>query len=347
MRTQNAEPTTHNHDETEPSPSRGCPRSAFRVRRSAFRPAFTLTEVLVVIGLIVLLILLAVPAFNIINGTRSVAAGEDLVAAMLGRARAEAVKNRRSTSVAFFKDPAVDRYVMAISVEASQTGQLLPEPAGLDNYKSWSQFQETSTAGTPVPTAYQPGHTVIAMVLVNDEGMSKPVTKKFVCIETHTANLTNRPPNPAFWDDLEEDAVNVLQGFEFQYLPKGVGVQLVHDGKAAGADRFVSAGVITFDERGQLVHEPFRWEDDASMQGELADLSEREVPNAAGDFYTQLGVVVFDDELFKSANGSDAYQQDYFDGATNPQEGAEEVWLDDNGVVLMVNRYNGTLVRSE
>ena len=50
------------------------------------RAAFTMTEILIVIALIVLIMGLAVPAFNLITGTRSVDAAENVVTAMLGRA---------------------------------------------------------------------------------------------------------------------------------------------------------------------------------------------------------------------------------------------------------------------
>ena len=55
-----------------------------RLHRSA---GFTLTEILVVIGIIVLFIALAIPAMSAISGTRSIAGAENNLSALLARAQ--------------------------------------------------------------------------------------------------------------------------------------------------------------------------------------------------------------------------------------------------------------------
>src|ERR1043166_3697928 len=85
------------------------------VRPSLVRPtAFTLTEILIVIGILVLMLALAVPAFNFITGSRSQGAAENVIAAMLGRARAYAIQNQAEAGVAFFVDPASQRTTLAL-----------------------------------------------------------------------------------------------------------------------------------------------------------------------------------------------------------------------------------------
>src|SRR4051795_13387869 len=101
------------------------------------RAAFTLTEILIVMGLIILILALAVPAFNLISGSRSVDAGENLVAAMVSHARAEAIRNHRIAGVAFFRDTTNDRSAMALAVPASDRAGSSDEPSGLEEYKSW------------------------------------------------------------------------------------------------------------------------------------------------------------------------------------------------------------------
>ena len=79
-------------------------------RRAA---GFTLTEILVVIGIIVLFIALAIPAFSAISGTRSIAGAENNLSALLVRAREEAIAQADTADpsyrgVMFYIDPATD-----------------------------------------------------------------------------------------------------------------------------------------------------------------------------------------------------------------------------------------------
>src|SRR4051812_31914373 len=123
------------------------------------RRGFTMTEILVVIVLIVLVIALAVPAFNLITGSRSVDAGEKLLAAMLGRARAEALRTHRLAGVAFFREQTSQRNAMAIVVQSSDRAGTSNEPAGLEQYKGWKQKQEDGQTATH----YELGDVVIVL----------------------------------------------------------------------------------------------------------------------------------------------------------------------------------------
>src|SRR5882672_1448171 len=72
---------------------------------SCLRQGFTLTEILIVVGLIVLMLAMALPAFNFITGGRSVDAAQNNVAAFLARARTEAIGLQETRGVMFFIDP--------------------------------------------------------------------------------------------------------------------------------------------------------------------------------------------------------------------------------------------------
>src|SRR3954468_21333002 len=77
------------------------------------RRAFTLTEILIVISLIVLMLGLAVPAFNLIRGGRSTDAAENQGAAMISHSRSDAIGLQQLHGVLFFIDPATDRVNVA------------------------------------------------------------------------------------------------------------------------------------------------------------------------------------------------------------------------------------------
>src|SRR4051794_30107299 len=83
-----------------------------RAHRMSRRRGFSLTEILIVVALIVLLMALALPAFNFITGSRSTDAAYNTISAMLSRARTEAVGLQEIRGVMFYVDPATDRQMM-------------------------------------------------------------------------------------------------------------------------------------------------------------------------------------------------------------------------------------------
>src|SRR5438270_13614405 len=89
--------------------------------------AFSLTEVLIVIALIVLILALAMPAFNFISGGRSIDSAMNQVSAFLSRARTEAIGLQEIRGVMFYIDPATQREMMVLVKEVSP-----PTVAGVD-----------------------------------------------------------------------------------------------------------------------------------------------------------------------------------------------------------------------
>lgn len=330
-------------------------RCAFRVSRSAF----TLTEVLVVVGLIVLLILLAVPAFNLISGSRSIAGAENVVASFLGRARAEALRSGDTVGVAFFRDPKTGRTAMAMVVDPANQDLALFGAESLNQYKAWTPLLEDGRT----PTPYAVGQTVASLVPHADD--VKQFTRKFICVQAHNASMANAPRVNASGDDVDPAVAaywaldkgadtgftaEVWNFADVQYLAAGVGAQLVNDSLQPGAsvptDRYVRTGVIMFDGQGAL---GFR---EMSFGTDLWRLIKADqqsgTPVKQTWWRTQIGVVLYDDPAFRAAGGTDGdpmYGADVTIGGNDAP--AEEPWLAENGLTLMVNRYNGTLVGSE
>jgi hypothetical protein len=338
-----------------------------------------MTEILIVIGLIVLIIALAVPAFSFITGSRSVDAGENLVAAMLGRARAEAMSRNAVCGVAFFLDRSNDRSAMALVVPASLRSSSGGEPGGLEEYKSWKENEEDGTT----KVQYKQGDVVIALVDMPPPNNGKKGTRLFVCREDHTANAaTNRPPNnaagsPAYtnqwWGALDDQEVDSLIGYEYQYLPPGVGAMTINDpdptNTASGnpqRDRYLRGGLILFGGDGTLLHRKYVVGSPATTDTDQthlfrimgfhlrgAPLNQTDVgANVTYPIYSQLGVVLYDEENFRTAGGTpeDPLNDNGVVTAATPvnyNEVNEEKWLDNNSLSLMLNRYNGTLVRGE
>ena len=274
------------------------------------RRAFTLTELLIVIGLIVLVISLAVPAFRAMSGGRSVDAAQNQLAAVLGAARAEAIGLQKVRGVFFYRDTGTNRVSAALVQEAAP-----PEDA---------------------------------------------------------------PTNgPDFYLDLVPDRDAIT-------LPVGVGLQGI-DNAASGSggrkdDGYIGfnvfddlpvhyGGVILFDGYGRLINKyyGFLLTEAVGKRMEPTRLAEAlgyPPGDAPGATYfiarrskndpppmSLFGFVLFDAEAFAGAVPDEEVRE------TDPEptggtydangEGAEEIWLDRNAVPVLVNRYNGTLIRGE
>lgn len=78
------------------------------------RAGYTLTEVVIVMGILVLVMALAVPAFNFITGSRSLEAAQNTVSAMLGRARSLALYQGKPAGVYCTWDSTRNRVTMAL-----------------------------------------------------------------------------------------------------------------------------------------------------------------------------------------------------------------------------------------
>ncbi len=113
-----------------PGRSRDVRHSAFGIRHSAF----TLIEILVVLGIVTLIAALGVPVYNALSGSRSVEAAQNQVAAYIGQARTIAINEGKTAGVLFYVDPATERTAMAIVLVGDTT---LEDPDPYEKYKAW------------------------------------------------------------------------------------------------------------------------------------------------------------------------------------------------------------------
>lgn len=77
-----------------------------------YAQAFTLNELLIVIALMVIIMGLAVPAFNAISGSRSIESAENQISAFLAAVRSEAIGLQEPRGVLMFEDSSSGRVVL-------------------------------------------------------------------------------------------------------------------------------------------------------------------------------------------------------------------------------------------
>jgi prepilin-type N-terminal cleavage/methylation domain-containing protein len=125
---------------------------------------FTLAELLIVIALIVLLVAMAVPAFNFITGSRSVDGAQNQIAAFLGRARSEAIGLQEVRGVFFFLDTRTDRVNMTLVRSVPKPDNTLGDPwLGSELTASRATWTSGSTCSmmqnsSRSPRAWSPGN---------------------------------------------------------------------------------------------------------------------------------------------------------------------------------------------
>lgn len=273
--------------------------------------AFSLVELLIVIGIIILLIGLAVPALNLISGSRSIDSAENQVSAMLGVARVEAIGVQQHRGVFFYYDRATETVKLAMVQEADP-------PTGVSADVDLFLDLVVGADAVSLPRG------VMAMV-VDDPGPPPPGTPndRYIGFNDFIANASPTPRT------------------EVRY-----------------------GGVILFDSRGQLASRSYVLKTKvanlvATPMGNLLFPTKipTEMPPAVApvDPYaapqlvprSQIGLILFDRDTFM---GNDVFTlADAQIDSTVPAvaEAAEEDWLDSNALPLMVNRYNGTLIKGE
>jgi len=364
-----------------------------------------LAELVITLAIIVLVLSLAVPLFNVISGARTLEAAQNTIAARISQARTIAINRGQFVGVCFYRDAATDRMA---SVLVSFNDSTLTDPDTLDKYRGWFPTDTTGTNTTYNRPSNSPAVIRADRVLraVNDfrgrnpasswsffEG--KPMVYQFTTIRNSPASMVgngswgaslvtnptpavpNTAPVPSavynnvtgstiFWTQVADDIgeVDVLAGGEGeqQLLPNGVGLQMVSSLVAtstSSTNRYAQAGLLLFSPNGELVAKPYG----IRVGSTLNDLVFRNLPTSVfpatidrsitsfnRPSSTDLGVVLFDRNAFRNdpnAQGTDTDGQlndfpstDTYDGT---REVAEETWLDNNGVLLLVNRYSGSL----
>jgi len=311
-----------------------------RLKTSA--SAFTLIELLVVIAIIVIMLALAVPAFNYLTGSRSIDAAQNTLGAMLGRARAEAIGLQETRGVMFFADAGSGRISAALVRQTT---------APVGNASLAGDFIHDFVAGA--------GDDIdVYLDLVSD------------------AEFVPLPPGISIQTVDDCSFTGTLRATDGYIGFNTLGRRGTSD-TVLGADVISGpkiGGVLLFDGAGKLTSVRYAFRTRSMTAGAIATEMGKflfdgtgNAPEGTADFIpvtrltaasfqpvrSSFGFVLFDNAAFSSQGYTLNDPQietppspgSYIAGT--PTERDEETWIDQNASAVLINRYNGTLLRTE
>lgn len=281
---------------------------------------------LVVMGIIVLVILLAIPAIQSITGTRSIGAGQNTLSALITRAREEAVGLQEPRGIMFYIDPTTDRVCAAIVREVPPNvpdqNASLPSGAPL--------IYLDCVAGRdflPLPPGIGAQTLINATLNANGQYISDAYLG------------FNLPAGAA----VKVGGVILFDG-NGRLISKTYGLKLfTGSGATAAASPMASLlGYTTLQTVDYVCVPPTGYPVPTGGQKLLS---------------TQVGLVLYDRTTFISQGYTDgdpgldstvgAYGTYILPNSSTVTEGNEEAWLDKNATPFLLTRYNGTIIRGE
>lgn len=358
------------------------PRNEFRSDRrnhKSKKHGFTLAEILVVVSILVIVLALAVPVFNVLSGSRSIETAQNVLGAALGQARTNAINDGRYSGVLFYVDPADRRTRIALV-----STNILADRDPLRQYGGWvSGVTYKGTASSPPsgadlaitrPMSLQELDASVPLFIRGVNG-DKPVTFLWQASRDHSSNPSNNPPTqgeqfnrltllgvPPQWTPFT-NAQAARPGDAAPRLPSGVGAQVILSQRPnfgsftlqpgeTSYQRYAAVGLIAFDPQGRLTLREFEISPTSEL-GKVLRL-DQQANQPTIRIQSGLGVVLFDEKAFfdntdHTLNDASPFVriEAYGDDPRPGDEAAEEAWIDQNSTPLLVNRSTGTVVRPE
>jgi type II secretory pathway pseudopilin PulG len=291
--------------------------------------AFTLTEILVVIALIVLLLVLAVPAFNLITGGKSIEGATNQLSAALGRARAQAIGLQQPTGVMFFIEPRSGRRVMGIVTKADAPAATV---GAATQVEVWLDLADADFIPLPAGVSAQTmcDATFAANARTNDGYLG------YNLAGTDAAGGIQPTINPyggVILFDGNGQLTSKIYGFRCETL-SNTGTVATAMGTALGLTVAPFVDVVPGNPNPTPNLLPIR-----SQFGFV--MYEIDPFTTAGFVDLSTGAVAADPKM---TGGTPVYGS--ATGAVT-DEFHEEQWIDQNATPFLINRFNGTLVKGQ
>jgi prepilin-type N-terminal cleavage/methylation domain-containing protein len=296
------------------------------------RKAFTLAEMLVVMGIIVVFILAAIPCVRALTGSGSVSSAKNELASLVTRAREEAIAMQEIRGVLFFIDPGSDRV----------TG-IICQPAPLQDSLLTGQGIILLDAMPGKDSLTLPGG-VRLQTLFNGNNSGVAPDDRYLGFNPLTA--AGKPPLIGGCILFDGNGKLVVRQYGFQMaqaggLPSNLCSLLANAYPSSGLS--AASGVINNAGSSSYLPTIASAPPLSGTPPSYPDKAFATVP------YSQLGLVLFGQDEFKSQGFTDTDPDQTLPPATGQMqaEQTEEAWIDAHSTPVLINRYNGTLIKGE
>ena len=283
---------------------------AAAARRCRLAPAFSLVELLVVIGIIILVLALAGPAFKKISQGTNITQGQNMITAYLASARALALQRRCSTAVVFFED-AANNY-------GSQTAIAVVYEASVDTSSSNAISYFAPVPGRPAE--YLPGGVKVATLdatstnSLNTEaimnGSTQAPAKCRAIVFDSNGRMTVRHGLGTYSSNNSTPPTTAPPDPNYPYMPNS-------------ASPAYSGTALTTAE----LQYRAQWNFNAFL-------------SSPTDVYSSPALLVYDGNQFR-----DAMTALYNSQGSAPTAAQVSAWIQGNADMLAVNAYTGNVVR--
>jgi type II secretory pathway pseudopilin PulG len=303
--------------------------------RRSTSSAFTLIELLVVIGIIVVVVLLTLPVLNVLQGNRSADAAQNQIQALLNEARMIAIGLQRDAGVMFYIDPSTRR-VHTVLVQGTDA-----QPADSQDVEVYLDLVKDHES-VPMTLGME------LQVMDNATVAGNPPSRSD---DGYIGFNTDNPGTPA---TIAYGGV-ILFDSHGHLVSRSYGFRLGYPGPPGPP-----AGPPTWSEMGRLLalnQGPTPPPNDFIPGQNFGVAPPTTTPLNPPAPTSAFGLVIFSSEAFKGQDHRDDDSQGGGSGFFNQKgqtlpgysgpEQAEELWIDQNSVPLIINRYNGTLIRGE
>lgn len=298
---------------------------------------FTLVEMLVVMGIIVLAITLAIPTIRFLTGSKSTQAAENTMAAVLARTRSDAIGLQQPEGVLFVLDQTTNRVTL---LEVTQTVNSYDPPGVtyLDLVPDRDPLVLPPGVGAwTIKDTYVPSGTTVAFT--DPFGVSSPNTSGYRYLGYNNDTSGGTYTGSTVTDKALIGGVILFDG-QGNLLVTPYGFRLMNTSMTPAQPTALAQALINFNALPAPTPPPTLW------------------PMSAAAGYTptlylrsQIGFVLFDKETFENQERLLSPTPSNLDGnpmpASTSNEGVLDPWLDVNTTPLLINRYNGTLTRAE